>query len=240
LSLGIIGGLGPMATAYFMELLVKMTKAERDQDHLEMIIYNSPGIPDRTAYILGKSEENPLPQMIALGKKLREQNVSCVAIPCITAHYFHRQLQEGIGLPVIHAIRDTADTLKRAGIERVGIMATDGTIQSGIFQKEIENAGMQAVLPDEKAQAAVMSLIYDDVKAGKQADMRKFIKVREHLRSFGAQVVVLGCTELSVIKKDYELGDGIIDAMEVLSRSAILACGKELNPEYEVLFQPFC
>jgi aspartate racemase len=228
-----------MATAYFMELLVKMTKAERDQEHLEMIIYNSPGIPDRTAYILGKSDRNPLPQIIALGKKLKEQEVTCVAIPCITAHYFHQQIQDGIGLPVIHAIRDTADILCKAGIERVGIMATDGTISSGIFQKEIEAAGMQAVLPNEKAQAAVMSLIYDDVKAGKQADMRKFIEVRDHLKSAGAQVVVLGCTELSVIKKDYDLGEGIIDAMEVLSRSAILACGKELNPEYSELFRPF-
>jgi aspartate racemase len=204
-----------------------------------MIIYNSPGIPDRTAYILGKSDRNPLPQIIALGKKLKEQEVTCVAIPCITAHYFHQQIQDGIGLPVIHAIRDTADTLCKAGIERVGIMATDGTISSGIFQKEIEAAGMQAVLPNEKAQAAVMSLIYDDVKAGKQADMRKFIEVRDHLKSAGAQVVVLGCTELSVIKKDYDLGEGIIDAMEVLSRSAILACGKELNPEYSELFRPF-
>jgi aspartate racemase len=228
-----------MATAYFMELLVKMTKADRDQDHLEMIIYNSPGIPDRTAYILGKSSESPLPGIIALGKKLKAQDVTCVAIPCITAHYFHQEIQDGIGLPVIHAIRDTASILGQAGTRRVGIMATDGTIASGIFQKEIENAGMQAVLPDTAAQEAVMSLIYDDVKAGRPVDLGKFIDVREHLKSSGAQVIVLGCTELSVIKKDYEIGDGFIDAMEVLSRSAILACGKELNPEYEVLFHPF-
>lgn len=228
-----------MATAYFMELLVKMTKAEKDQDHLEMIIYNCPTIPDRTAYILGKSKESPLPEIISLGKRLKDQDATCVAIPCITAHYFHKQIQDGIGIPVIHAIRETAETLKKAGIERVGIMATDGTISSGIFQTEIENAGMEAILPDAATQAAVMSLIYDEVKAGKTVDMIKFNNVKKHLRASGAQVIVLGCTELSVIKKDYEIGDGFIDAMEVLSRSAILACGKEVNSEYEVLFRPF-
>ena len=239
LSLGIIGGLGPMATAYFMELLVKMTKAECDQDHLEMIIYNSPKIPDRTAYILGKSPDSPLPEIISLGQRLRQQNVSCIAIPCITAHYFHHEIQDGIGLPVIHAIRDTAEILHHAGMQRVGIMATDGTIESGIFQREIEQAGMQAVLPDAQTQAMVMHLIYDDVKAGKPVDMEMFAQVKDHLKAAGAQVIVLGCTELSVIKKDHELGDGFIDAMEVLSRSAILACGKEINPEYEELFHPF-
>lgn len=239
MSLGIIGGLGPMATAYFIELLVKMTKADRDQDHLEMIIYNSPGIPDRTAYILGRSKENPLPQIISLGQRLKEQHAECVAIPCITAHYFHQEIQEGIGLPVIHAIRDTAQMLKDAGIKRVGIMATDGTISSKIFQTEIEQANMQAVLPDDQTQAAVMSLIYDDVKAGREPDMDKFAIVKDYLKTQGAQVIVLGCTELSVIKKDYNLGNGFIDAMEVLSRSAILACGKSVKQEYEELFYPF-
>jgi aspartate racemase len=228
-----------MATAYFMELVIQMTKAAKDQDHLEMIIYNSPGIPDRTAYILGRSEESPLPEILALGRRLKEQNVSCVAIPCITAHYFHQQIQEGIGVPVIHAIRDTAAALKEAGISRVGIMATDGTIQSGIFQQEIEAAGMEAVLPSEEIQSLVTSLIYDDVKAGRKPDMKRFARVREALRGQGAQVIVLGCTELSVIKKEFDLGPGFIDAMEVLARSSILACGKELNPEYESLFLPF-
>ena len=94
MSLGIIGGLGPMATAYFMELLINMTDAKCDQDHLEMIIYNCPSIPDRTAYILGKSNANPVVPIIKIGKKLKEQNVDCISIPCITAHYFHDEIEE--------------------------------------------------------------------------------------------------------------------------------------------------
>ncbi len=98
MRLGIIGGLGPMATAYFMELLINMTDAKCDQDHLEMIIYNCPSIPDRTAYILGKSNANPVVPIIKIGKKLKEQNVDCISIPCITAHYFHDEIEEKNGL----------------------------------------------------------------------------------------------------------------------------------------------
>lgn len=240
MKLGVIGGLGPMATAYFMELVVRMTKADCDQEHLEMIIYNSPYIPDRTAYILGKSQDSPLPAIVDYARKLKEQQVDCIAIPCITAHYFHKEIQEQADIKVIHTIYETAKILKDAGISRVGIMATDGTIQSGIFQKEIENQGMEALLPDAETQKMVMSLIYEDVKAGREPDMDKFIRVRNHLhQKGGAQVIILGCTELSVIKRDCEVREGFIDAMEVLAKSSVLACEKEVKAEYEKLFSAF-
>ena len=109
MTLGILGGLGPIATAYFMELLIQMTKAEKDQDHLQMIIYNMPQIPDRTAYILGKSEENPADEMIRLGKQLAAQGADCIAIPCITAHYFYEELSRGIPVPVLHGIQSSGN-----------------------------------------------------------------------------------------------------------------------------------
>lgn len=240
MKLGVIGGLGPMATAYFMELVIKMTKASCDQEHLEMIIYNCPSIPDRTAYILGQSNESPLPAIVEYAEALKKQQVDCIAIPCITAHYFHKEIQEQAGIKVIHTIQETAKTLKAAGISRVGIMATDGTIQSGIFQKEIENHGMEAALPDAEMQKMVMSLIYENVKAGKEPDMEKFFRVRDWLKEERkAQVIILGCTELSVIKRDCEIGEGFIDAMEVLAKSSILSCKKEVKAEYETLFSAF-
>ena len=105
MRLGVIGGLGPMATAYYLELMIRMTDAARDQEHPEIIIMNIPSIPDRTAYILGRSQEDPLPPMVQLGKQLKELGASVLATPCITAHYFHEPLQEGAGLPLIHGIR---------------------------------------------------------------------------------------------------------------------------------------
>lgn len=237
--LGVLGGLGPMATAYYLELMITMTDAATDQEHPSMIIMNTPGIPDRTAFILGKSHDSPIEPMVNLGRQLKDLGCTVLATPCITAHYFHDTLQKGIGLPLIHGIRCTAELLKREGIRRVGLMATDGTVQSRTFQQQLGALGMDTILPSPEGQKAVMSLIYDQIKAGLPADMAMFHRVRDELRDKGAQVVVLGCTELSLLKKEQALGSGILDALEVLARESVLACGKQVKPEYQKLFVPF-
>lgn len=237
--LGVLGGLGPMATAYYLELMIKMTDAATDQEHLQSIVMNFPTVPDRTAFILGRSQESPLEPMIALGRQLKAMGAGVIATPCITAHYFHKELQEGIGLPMIHGIECIARQLSRAGITRVGLMATDGTVQSGIFQRQVEEQGMELILPDQEGQAAVMTLIYDQVKAGKQPELKLFESVKQQLREKGAQVVVLGCTELSMLKKENPLGNGILDALEVLAQESLIACGKPLKSEYQTLFTSF-
>ena len=140
---------------------------------------------------------------------------------------------------MIHGIECIARQLQAAGISRVGLMATDGTVQSGIFQRQVEAQGMELVLPDAEGQSAVMALIYDQVKAGKQPDPALFASVKEQLRQKGAQVVVLGCTELSLLKKKFPLGDGILDALEVLAQESVLVCGKQVKPEYQQLFTAF-
>ena len=239
MRLGVIGGLGPMATAYYLELVIRMTDVKRDQDHPEIVIANIPSIPDRTAYILGKSQDDPLVPMVQIGSQLKNMGATVVATPCITAHYFHEALQNGIGLPLIHAIRSTAKVLRSAGVSRVGLMATDGTVQSGIFQKQIEEYGMELVLPSEEGQKGVMTLIYDQVKAGLEPDLGLFNSIRDELRCNGAQAVVLGCTELSLLKKSHDLGDGVLDALEVLAKESVLACGKPVRKEYDQLFIPF-
>lgn len=239
MRLGVIGGLGPMATAYYLELVVQMTDAKRDQEHPEILVMNIPSIPDRTAYILGKSEESPLEPMVELGKQLKNLGATVIATPCITAHYFHEQLQDGIGLPMIHAIRATAELLQSAGIRRVGLMATDGTVQSGIFQQEVEKCGMEILLPSQEEQKGVMTLIYDQIKAGIAPDMSLFAAIRDDLHRSGAEVIVLGCTELSLLKKDFDLGDGILDALEVLAKESVIACGKAVKPQFDQLFTPF-
>ena len=239
MRLGVIGGLGPMAPAYYLELVIRMTDAKRDQDHPEIIILNIPSIPDRTAFILGKSQENPLEPMVELGKQLKDLGATVLATPCITAHYFHEALQEGTGLPLLHAIRATAELLRSAGVRKVGLMATDGTVQSGIFQRQIEECGMQTVLPSPEGQRGVMALIYDQVKAGLEPDLDLFKLIRDELRSHGAEAIVLGCTELSLLKKDFPLGSDVLDALEVLAKESVLACGKAVKPAYDQLFSPF-
>ena len=233
--LGVIGGLGPIATAYFMELVIRMTDAAADQQHLDMIVYNCPSIPDRTSYILDHTKENPLPRMVEIGRRLQEQGAAYIAIPCITAHYFHADLTRELNVPVIHIVEETVAHLRENGIRRVGIMATDGTVTAGLFQRALEDAGMTAVTPSPARQADVMSLIYDNIKANLPADMDKFAAVERELRGNGAEAIILGCTELSLIKRDYAIGGGFIDAMEVLAQCAILRCGAPLKPEYRCL-----
>ena len=233
--LGVIGGLGPMATAYFMELVTDMTDAATDQEHLRMLIYSAPSIPDRTRYILDNTCEDPLPEMLRIGNILAQQGAQRIAIPCVTAHYFFEELTSGIPVPMVNGVRETALHLKNHGITKVGIMATDGTIRSRVFHRELEKQGINSVVPSAERQADVMHLIFDDIKAGKRPDMAKFANIAQELRENGAQAIILGCTELSLIKRSYAIGAGFLDAMEILAQQSILQCGKPLKQQYRDL-----
>jgi aspartate racemase len=234
-KLGVIGGLGPIATAYFYELIIKMTDAKLDQQHIEMLIYSKPTIPDRTEYILGRSKDNPVFPMIKIGNCLAELGVDYIAIPCITAHYFHDILSKRIHVPIIHIIKETALHLKNHGIKCAGIMATEGTINSGLFQEELKSAGIKPLIPTKQKQDMVTDLIYKDIKANQPVEIHKFNEVSAGLKEDGAEVIILGCTELSLIKRDYDIGPGYIDAMEVLAMRSILLCEAELKDEYHSL-----
>jgi len=209
-----------------------MTDAATDQEHLEMLVYSAPSIPDRTRYILDNTSENPLPEMLRIGNVLVRQGAERIAIPCVTAHYFFKELEDGIGVPVINGVRETALHLKAHGITKAGIMATDGTVKSRVFHRELEDCGIEVVVPSAARQADVMSLIFDDIKAGKPADMEKFVGVAAQLQENGAQAIILGCTELSLIKRSHAIGAGFLDAMEILAQQAILQCGKPLKEQY--------
>ncbi len=235
-KLGVIGGLGPMATAYFLQLLTQMSDAKSDQEHMEILLHSKPQIPDRTRFILGQSGENPLPQMVEIGVDLKSQGAEAIAIPCVTAHYFQKNLEDAIGIPILNAVEETVLCLKEAGISRAGVLATDGTIESGLFQRAFAGEGISAMLPDRAGQQAVMQIIYQNVKAGQPVDSAAFWRVAEGLFGQGAQAVLLACTELSLVKRDFGLGEGFLDVMEVLARKAVLICGR-LKGQYECLLR---
>lgn len=232
--LGIIGGLGPMATAYFLQIIVEMTDAVIDQEHIEIIMHSRPQIPDRTKFILGISDDNPVQQLVEVGQAVVSQGAEVIAIPCITAHFFQRQLEKKIDCLIVNAIEETARYLKAENISHVGIMATEGTIRSRLFQMVFTDYGIQYTVPDEEGQAGIMHIIYDNVKAGLPVEMELFKKISEDLHNDGAEVILLGCTELSMIKRNYIIGKGFLDVMEVLARQAVMLCGK-LKPGYRHL-----
>lgn len=232
MKLGVIGGLGPMATAYFMEMVTEMTDASTDQEHIEMIIYSKPQIPDRTSYLLGKSCDNPLDAINEVANKLVSFGADVIAIPCITAHCFHNKLCENISVKILNAVDETTEELKKSGVKTAGIMATSGTMKCGLFQSALTKAGITPVEPDEAIQSLIMDLIYKDIKAGKDPDKESFDRIKNYFTDKGATKIILGCTELSLLKwSDLNL-DGFIDAMQVLAKASIRECGYEVKEGY--------
>lgn len=237
-TLGIIGGLGPMATACFLQQIIEMTDAKTDQEHLDVIVFNRPNVPDRTAYLLDHTKPSPAVSMTETAKTLESLGACCLAAPCVTSHAVFPEIRRHVGIPLIHMVEETAKCLKQAGKKKAGIMATTGTVQSALFQKALGEQGLNFCIPDEGHQRLVMKLIYDDIKAGNPADMGDFETAARHLREQGCDSVILGCTELSVIKRNEDIGPGFLDAMEVLAKVCIETCGKPVKPEYACLITP--
>jgi aspartate racemase len=235
MKLGIIGGLGPLATAYYYELLTTMSEVSHDQDHLEIVIHSCPQIPDRTKYILNHEEENPLDMMIEVAQGLENQGVDLIGIPCITASYFHTELSHEIHIPIIHLIEEVCDYLQRNHIECVGIMATDGTIEAHLFQDELEKRHIRYVIPYQETQKDVMHLIYQDIKLGHEIEMDRFQRVSDELFDKGAQVIILGCTELPIIKKEKHLDERYLDVLEILAAVSLQRCQMKIKDEYRYL-----
>lgn len=233
-TIGILGGVGPLASVRFAEMMINMTKAKTDQEHIPLFMFNDNTIPDRTSYILGKSEIDPVPKMTNGIRKLAGLGCDYIVITCNTAHYFYDKLQASSDVTIVNMIEEavTAAILKKAGVKKIGILATDGTVESGVYKKVIEEHGLTCVVPSKASQSVVMDIIYNQVKAGKDVDVHAFLKIIDELRHEGCDIIILGCTELSVINSDNNLtlhsGD-IVDAMEALAKKCITLCGKEVK-----------
>ena len=229
--LGVLGGMGPQATNTFYQFVIDRTDARSDQEHVNALILSDSGMPDRTAAILGGEEDREavFQRLLEDARLLERAGCTCIAVPCNTSHFFLDRVQEGVGVPILHMIRETAHLLVSQGLKRPGILATDGTIRTGLYQKEFAAAGIQAVEPSPQAQRLVMSLIYDDVKAGRDGDPQKFAAVHRDLIAQGCDCGVLACTELSVFADKHHLPPFYTDAMAVLAERAVEACHRPLR-----------
>ena len=147
--LGILGGLGPMSTVYFYELLTAHTAVARDQEHIDLLISSRATTPDRTAFILGQSEENPLPAMIEEATRLARAGASLLVIPCNTAHFFYEGVQAAVSIPVLNIIRQNAAFCRHLGLSRVGVLATEGTVASGAYRDALASLGIDYLTPDK-------------------------------------------------------------------------------------------
>lgn len=227
--LGVVGGMGPQATQIFYQRILDRTQAAKDQEHLQALIFSDTGMPDRTEAILSGRGEEVFDRLLADARLLAACGCTAVAIPCNTSHYFADRLQIELDIPLLNMVRETCRVLARRGCRRVAVLATDGTVQTEVYQRECAAQGLEGIAPDQGTQALVMSIIYDEIKRGEQGSREKFAAIDRAVRAMGCEAAVLGCTELSVYRSYHDLPEFYVDAMDVLVEACILACGKQLR-----------
>lgn len=230
---GVMGGVGPAATAVFVSALVAMTDAARDQDHLDAVVLQHATIPDRTAHILGQSDEDPSPALTHDARRLEAWGCDVIVLPCNTAHTYAKAITSAVQVPVLSIVEETAArAARRAGPGAlVGVLATAGTRAAGVYEQALEDCGVTAIQPDEADQTRVNRIIYDQVKAGRPADTEMLTGVVDRLCARGASVVILGCTELSVVYAEQFLSHDrrLVDSLDTLVRRTIERAGKRVK-----------
>lgn len=224
-TIGIIGGMGPMATCDLMKKIIEHTDADRDQAHIRLYVDNNTNIPDRTAAILHGGAD-PRPALTESARKLQSIGADILIMPCNTAHYFVEDVRKSVNIPVLNMQQETAKMLQQQKITAVAVLATDGTVQSGLYDRALKEAGITPIYPTDEMQKLVMSVIYDYVKAGKPYTAVENIHAMvEYLQNKGAQGLILGCTELPIAFAPWKTAIPTFDPTLILARAAILEAG---------------
>jgi aspartate racemase len=231
-KLGVVGGIGPAATVDFLRKVVRSTPASRDQDHIRLLVDHNPQIPDRTEYLIGKGMD-PTLALYATCKKLQAGEADLIAIPCNTAHAFVERIQPFLDIPIINMLTVTVKHLRDSfpALQEVGLLATTGTLSSGIYRLALAEQSLIEVVPPAELQRRVMSAIYgpQGVKAGftTGACMDDISAAIDDLASRGCQVIILGCTELPLLfpRLEFTTGTGqrvtLIDPTDILAVSCV-------------------
>ncbi|OGV49432.1 MAG: hypothetical protein A2X49_13235 [Lentisphaerae bacterium GWF2_52_8] len=226
-AVGILGGLGPAATVDLFDKIVKHTPANRDQDHIRIIIENNPQIPDRTAALHGKGED-PSIALLASAEKLKGAGADFIIVPCNTAHVFLRTVQEHIKLPILSMIEETARYIikNHPSVKKVGLLATSGTVESKVYENALVQNGIELLVPAADSQEKlVMEAIYGKggIKAGHKSGppREQLLTAVGELMENGAQLIILGCTEIPLALKNGDLGIPFVDPTEILACAAV-------------------
>lgn len=233
-TIGIIGGMGPAATADLMKKITDMTDAVCDQEHIHLLIDSNTNIPDRTAAILHGGTD-PVPELLASAKRLEAAGADYLIMPCNTAHWFLQTLESKVSVPFLNMPDETARLLSERGVKTAAVLATDGTVQSGLYEAALSAYDIRAIYPDDNRQKTVMSLIYDYIKKGildpAKLPRDEINDLCDDLRTKGAEALLLACTELPVAFSIMGIyAEDCIDPTAVLAGAAIKAAGAEIRP----------
>ncbi|WP_448576063.1 aspartate/glutamate racemase family protein [Thermomicrobium sp.] len=221
--IGILGGMGPLATVDLYRKIIEATPAERDQDHLHVIIDADPSIPDRTAALLFGGPD-PTPWLLASAQRLEQAGADFIIVPCNTAHAFLPRVRASISIPILSMIAATAERAAEIVTTGsiVGLLATAGTIASRLYQQALEERGLRCIVPDAQSQERVSEAIAL-VKAGRtdQEVASLVLGASRELIAQGAAALILGCTELPIVFPISEVSVPVLDATRILAETAV-------------------
>jgi aspartate racemase len=223
--LGILGGMGPAASAEFVTRLIKKTPATHDQEHIPFVLWNEPRIPDRSTSMQA-GDNAPLLWLLQGIQALKTVGCDHIVIPCNSAHFWYDDMAK-MGVPITHIVDSIADQLRELSLDNttVGIMGTQGTIEHGVYQNRLSQQGWHCIVPDCAEMDFFVQPAIDFIKAGKiQESQVLLMKVIHSLIDRGAKAIVLGCTELPLsIGITSEQGVPIVNSIDSLVQ-AVLTC----------------
>jgi len=232
-QIGILGGMGPEATSELFSLIIKNTKAYSDQDHIPVLVVNNPKIPDRSLFILGKGS-SPIKMLIDGALKLEQMGADIILMPCNTAHFFIKQIEEKIHVPIINMIKETARYVlhKFPEIKKHGLLSTAGVYKTAIYKKAFEDISSEIINPDALYQQQNMTAIYgkNGIKAGfKTVPRRILLQSVANLKKNGAGTIISGCTEISLVIKQSHINIPLINPLKILAMKSIQLAGYSLS-----------
>lgn len=233
-TIGILGGMGPEATAYFYELIVTQTKAATDQGHIKTIIYSNPEIPPRTDAILEKGP-SPTHLLVEGFQRLKDAGADFVVTPCVTAHFFYPEVQNQVDIPSISLLDESVKWAQNAipDLGKAGLVASTGTLKSKLFHDAFGKAGIEVIHPEEDEQNQVMEAIFGPkgIKAGFTSAFPKetLVNISKVLVARGADAIIAGCTEVPLVLKELDIPVPLVEPLRIAARACIIEAGYELK-----------
>lgn len=222
--IGILGGMGPLATADLYQKIIEITPAASDQEHIPVVIYADPRVPDRTEALL-RDGEDPTPWLVHGARTLSGMGADFIVMPCNTAHAFLDGIQPAVDKPIVSMIDAAADEIVKDHPEAgtVGLLATSGTIQSGIYQRALTIRGLDVIVSDDDIQRRCVMAAIREVKAGRagKAATALLTEAAQHLTERGADVLLAACTEIPVVFQQRHTETPLVDATGALARIAV-------------------
>jgi aspartate racemase len=219
--LGVLGGMGPLASAHFMLRLTLLTPASTDQEHIPAVLWSDPRVPDRAG------TADPLPWLLRGIEGLKRAGCGAIVIPCNTAHLWYDQMAQAAGLPMPHIVDAAANDLARIGIApgTIGLMGTPTTLRTRLYQQRLAGLGWECIVPTDEQMTRLVSPAIAQVKANRVADAYEpLAEVVNALAARGATAVVLGCTEIPLgiqAGPRARLNVPVVDTIDALARAAI-------------------